>query len=70
MTRKKAAAAKGSGKREAIDNRAGEFYGRRNASGQFKEMDERGKSLARDRRQKARLQCSLAKAIEATRTAE
>jgi hypothetical protein len=54
MTRKKAAAAKGSGKREAIDNRAGEFYGRRNASGQFKEMDERGKSLARDRRQKAK----------------
>jgi hypothetical protein len=54
MTRKKAAAAKGSGKREAIDNRAGEFDGRRNASGQFKEMDERGKSLATERRQKAK----------------
>jgi hypothetical protein len=54
MTRKKAAAAKGSGKREAINNPAGEFYGRRDASGQFKEMDERGKSLATDRRQKAK----------------
>jgi hypothetical protein len=54
MTRKKAAAAKGSGKREAISNQAGEFYGRRDASGQFKEMDERGKSLATERRQKAK----------------
>jgi hypothetical protein len=53
MTRKKAAATKSHADRELINNRAGEFYGRRDPKGQFKEMDERGESLAADRRQKA-----------------
>jgi hypothetical protein len=53
MTRKKAAATKSHAGRELIKNRAGEFNGRRGPKGQFKEMDERGKSLAAERRQKA-----------------
>ena len=54
MTKKNSQATKGSGKRELIKNRAGAFYGRRNASGEFSAMDERGRSLAADRRQKAK----------------
>jgi len=53
MTRKKPAATKSHADRELINNRAGQFYGRRDSKGQFKEMDERGKSLAADRRQRA-----------------
>jgi hypothetical protein len=50
----KPAAKRGSGKRELVKNAAGDFFARRTAGGQFKEMDERGRSLAKDRRTKAR----------------
>lgn len=40
--------------RETIKNRAGTFYARRDSEGQFSEMDEKGRSLAADRRTKAR----------------
>jgi hypothetical protein len=41
-------------KRETIKNRAGTFYGRRDQEGQFKEMDEKGRSLTADRAKKAK----------------
>jgi hypothetical protein len=41
-------------KREALSNNAGSFYGRRDAQGRFSEMDEKGRSLAADRRTKAK----------------
>jgi hypothetical protein len=40
------------GKRETLKNPAGTFYTRRDAEGQSKEHDEKGKSLAADRRKK------------------
>lgn len=40
--------------RETIKNRAGTFYARRDEEGQFSEMDEKGRSLAADRRTKAK----------------
>lgn len=40
--------------RETIKNRAGTFYARRDKEGQFSEMDEKGRSLAADRRTKAK----------------
>ena len=40
--------------RETIKNRAGSFYARRDKEGQFSEMDEKGRSLAADRRTKAK----------------
>ena len=60
--KKTGAKKRGSGKRELIENRAGAFYGRRTGSGQFSEMDERGRSLAADRRKKAK---TIAKKIKA-----
>ena len=45
---------RGTGKRELVQNAAGDFYARRSGDGQFKEMDERGASLAADRRTKAK----------------
>jgi hypothetical protein len=45
---------RGTGKRELVANRAGDFYARRTGSGQFKEMDQRGRSLSADRRKKAK----------------
>jgi hypothetical protein len=41
-------------KRETIKNRSGTFYARRDDKGQFKEMAEKGRSLAADRRTKAK----------------
>jgi len=41
-------------KREAISNNAGDFYARRDSNGRFAEMDEKGRSLAADRRTKAK----------------
>jgi len=41
-------------KRETIKNKAGTFYARRDKEGQFKEMDEKGRSLKADRRTKAK----------------
>jgi len=46
--------ARGSGKRELIENAAGDFYAKRDQEGQFSEMDERGRSLAADRRKPAK----------------
>ena len=42
------------GKREVIDTGRNKMYGRRNAAGQFTEMDDVGRSLASDRRRKAK----------------
>jgi hypothetical protein len=44
---------RGSGKRELLKSRDATFFVRRTAAGRFKEMDERGRSLAGDRRRKA-----------------
>lgn len=46
--------ARGSGKRELVENAAGDFYAKRDKDGQFSEMDERGRSLAADRRRSAK----------------
>lgn len=46
--------ARGSGKRELIENPAGDFYGKRDNDGQFSEMDERGRSLGADVRKAAK----------------
>lgn len=46
--------ARGSGKRELIENAAGDFYAKRDKDGEFSEMDERGRSLAADRRKSAK----------------
>ena len=43
-----------SGKRELLKTRNATFFGKRTARGRFKEMDERGRSLAADRRRKAK----------------
>ncbi|MEW6267992.1 MAG: hypothetical protein AB1689_01685 [Thermodesulfobacteriota bacterium] len=40
--------------RETIKNRAGTFYARRSDEGQFSSMAEKGRSLASDRRTKAK----------------
>jgi hypothetical protein len=42
-----------SGKRELLKLRNATFFARRTSEGGFKEMDERGRSLAADRRRKA-----------------
>ena len=43
-----------SGKRELLRSRNATFFAKRTAKGRFKEMDERGRSLATDRRRKAK----------------
>jgi hypothetical protein len=40
--------------RETVKNRAGTFYARRDAEGQFSEVAEKGRSLQADRRTKAK----------------
>jgi hypothetical protein len=45
---------RGSGKRELIDTGTDKRYVRRDGQGQFKESDDMGKSLAADRRKKAK----------------
>ena len=45
---------RGSGKRELIDTGTDKRYVRRDGAGQFKESDDVGKSLAQDRRRKAK----------------
>lgn len=47
-------ATKSSGKRELIDTGTDKRYVRRDTKGQFKESDDVGKSLAADRRTKAK----------------
>jgi hypothetical protein len=51
---RKATSRKSSAKRTAVSNRAGSFYAKRKSSGQFKEMDEKGRSLKTDRRRAAK----------------
>lgn len=41
-------------KRETLKTRNATFFGTRTAKGRFKEMDERGRSLAADRRRHAK----------------
>ena len=47
-------AKKSSGKREMIDTGSDKRYVRRDEQGQFKESDDVGRSLAQDRRRKAK----------------
>lgn len=49
-----ASKAKGSGKRDLVQTPTGSFYAHRDGQGQFTELDEVGRSLAADRRQKAK----------------
>jgi hypothetical protein len=51
---KKATKSRSSGKRELIDTGTDKRFVRRGAQGQFKESDDVGKSLAADRRTKAK----------------
>ncbi|MDQ3441697.1 MAG: hypothetical protein M3478_15245 [Planctomycetota bacterium] len=53
-TATKSASKRGSSKRELIDTGTDKRFVRRGASGQFKESDDVGKSLAADRRTKAK----------------
>lgn len=53
-TRKKATTKRASGKRELIDTGTDKRFVRRDAQGQFKESDDVGRSLAADRRRKAK----------------
>ena len=46
--------ARSSGKRELINTGTDKRYVRRDKAGQFKESDDQGKSLAADRRKKAK----------------
>jgi hypothetical protein len=46
---------RGSGKRELINTGSDKRFVRRGAAGQFKESDDVGKSLAADRRKKAKI---------------
>jgi hypothetical protein len=54
VAKKKTARKKTTGKRTLLKNRAGTFYAKRTKTGRFKELDERGRSLAADRRGKAK----------------
>jgi hypothetical protein len=47
-------AKKSTSKRELIDTGTNKMYARRDEKGQFKEMDDVGRSLAADRRQHAK----------------
>jgi hypothetical protein len=43
-----------SGKRDTVQTKRTTMYAKRTARGRFKEMDEKGRSLAADRRKKAK----------------
>jgi hypothetical protein len=47
-------AKRSSSRRETIDTGRNKMFAKRDARGQFKEMDDMGRSLATDRRQKAK----------------
>jgi hypothetical protein len=53
-SRPKSTAKRGSGKRTLPKARNATFFARRTASGRFREMDGQGRSLAADRRRKAK----------------
>jgi hypothetical protein len=42
------------GRRDTVKSKRATFYAKRTAKGRFKEMDERGRSLAADRRRRAK----------------
>lgn len=53
-TRKRSTPKRAPGKRELLKARNATFFGRRTSRGRFRELDERGRSLAADRRRKAK----------------
>ena len=53
-TRRKSTGRKGAAKRELIDTGSDKRFVRRGSAGPFKESDDVGKSLASDRRKKAK----------------
>lgn len=53
-SRRRSSPKRGSQKRHSIKRRSGILYGKRTSQGRFKEMDEQGRSLATDRRRKAK----------------
>jgi hypothetical protein len=52
--RKRKTAKRATGRRELIDTGRNKMFGRRNARGEFTEMDDVGRSLAADRRRRAK----------------
>lgn len=53
-TFRRASSKRGSQKRDLVKGRNATFYAKRTSKGRFKEMDERGRSQAADRRRKAK----------------
>ncbi|MDQ2970639.1 MAG: hypothetical protein M3R34_05825 [Acidobacteriota bacterium] len=51
-------AKRGSGKRDLVKTPTASFFARRDANGKFRELDEVGRSLVADRRQKAKTKVS------------
>jgi hypothetical protein len=51
---RKSTGRKSTAKRTAVSNRAGSFYAKRKTSGEFREMDEKGRSLKTDRKRRAK----------------
>lgn len=49
---------RGSGKRDLLKTPTGNFFAHRDSEGQFREMDEMGRSLAADRRTKSKTKVS------------
>ncbi|HYK43211.1 MAG TPA: hypothetical protein VE007_12545 [Thermoanaerobaculia bacterium] len=49
---------RGSGKRDLVKTPTGNFFSHRDGEGKFREMDEMGRSLAADRRTKAKTKVS------------
>jgi hypothetical protein len=52
--RKRSSPKRPSQKRDSVKGRSGTLYAKRTAQGRFKEMDAKGRSLAADRRRKAK----------------
>jgi hypothetical protein len=53
-SRSRSKSRRSAGKRELLESRNATFYARRKSKGRFSEMDERGRSLATDRRRRAK----------------
>lgn len=49
---------RGSGKRDTVNAPKATMYAKRTSTGRFREMDDKGRSLAADRRQKAKTEVS------------
>jgi hypothetical protein len=61
---------RGSGRRGTVKAKNATFYAKRTARGQFKEMDEKGRSLKADRRVKAKTKTKSGYGDRGDRTAE